>query len=95
MWLALNEEKDIARNEITYSYTHIAFSVDEDEFDEWVHHLVRLKVTILPARMRDEKDKRSIYFTDLDGHKFELHTGTLEDRIAYYKKEKRHMEFYN
>ena len=95
LWLALNEERDIPRNEINHSYTHIAFSINETEMDAMLEKLQTLNVNILSGRPRNAQDKDSIYFTDPDGHKFEFHTGSLQERLDYYKQDKRHMEFFD
>ena len=94
LWLALNEETDIPRNEIKESYTHMAFTIANEEYEATLERLNQLNVPILPGRERDERDKKSIYFEDLDGHKFEFHTGSMQDRLEYYKDEKEHVEFH-
>ncbi|TGB04862.1 metallothiol transferase FosB [Halobacillus salinus] len=91
-WLALNEEKGISRD--VSSYTHTALSVDEQDFIAACDKLKAHNVPILAGRERDNRDRNSIYFLDPDGYKFEFHTGTLADRLKYYKETKPHMEFF-
>ncbi|MDQ0350756.1 metallothiol transferase [Alkalibacillus filiformis] len=95
IWIALNVEKNIPRYEIHESYTHIAFSIDESDYDHFLEKLKAFNVNILPGRKRNKKDLQSIYFTDPDGHKFEFHTGTLNDRMDFYREEKPYMEFFD
>ncbi|MCK8488416.1 metallothiol transferase FosB [Paenibacillus sp. MBLB2552] len=93
LWIALNQE-DIPRSKEYRTYTHIAFTIEERDFAAYMNRLRELNVEMLPGRERDLRDQKSIYFLDPDGRMFEFHTGTLKDRLDYYKAEKDHMHFY-
>jgi catechol 2,3-dioxygenase-like lactoylglutathione lyase family enzyme len=71
------------------SYNHIAFKVPESDFDEYVAKIKQLDVEIKSGRNRVGSEARSIYFYDYDNHLFELHTGTIEDRLLFYKTDKK------
>lgn len=86
LWLALNLEKDIPRHEIYKSYTHICFSIDKSKYNDILNKLKNLHVNIVEGRTRYKQEGKSIYFRDLDGHLFELHTKNLKDRLSFYKE---------
>jgi metallothiol transferase len=94
LWISLNQE-DFDRSSSIRTYTHIAFTIAEEEYESEVRRLEGLEVELFTGRPRDDRDKKSIYFLDPDGHMFELHTGTLHDRLAFYKSDMSHMEFYD
>lgn len=94
LWIALNEE-DVDRSTANRTYTNIAFTLEEEDYETTLLRLQALQVEILPGRSRDGKDKKSIYFLDPDGHMFEFHTGSLKDRLDYYRADKEHMIFYD
>ncbi|MDQ0059119.1 metallothiol transferase [Paenibacillus harenae] len=94
LWIALNQEDIDKNHQINRTYTHIAFTVNDSDIELLYKRLIELRVNILSGRERNEKDKKSIYFLDPDGHMFEFHTGQLKDRLDYYKADKDHMIFY-
>lgn len=95
LWLALNVENDIPRKEIYDSYTHISFSIDEKDYEQILRKLKDLSVDIKEGRPRHKEEGRSIYFRDLDGHLFEFHTKTRDDRIDFYKNNRRKLEYFD
>ncbi|HLR36066.1 MAG TPA: metallothiol transferase FosB [Tissierellales bacterium] len=94
LWLALNLEEAIPRDEIYKSYTHISFTIDEEGFEKKLQELKEFNVDIQIGRTRHKDEGKSIYFRDPDGHLFEFHTKTREDRIRYYKKSRNDLEFF-
>lgn len=66
------------------SYNHVAFKVSDADFDVYLSRIKQHGLEMTPGRKRVEGEARSIYFYDYDNHLFELHTGTLSERIASY-----------
>ncbi|WP_135502035.1 FosX/FosE/FosI family fosfomycin resistance hydrolase [Roseovarius aestuariivivens] len=66
------------------SYNHVAFKVDEAELDARIAEIKALGLDLRPPRPRVEGEGRSAYFHTPDNHLIELHTGTLDDRLARY-----------
>jgi fosfomycin resistance protein FosX len=68
------------------SYRHVAFKVSEADLPKFEARLRALGVEIKTPRPRVEGEGQSLYFYDFDNHLFELHTGTLEQRLDRYSE---------
>lgn len=66
------------------SYNHIAFKIPEEAYEMYLERIKTLGVIIRSERPRVRGEGHSIYFYDFDNHLFELHTGTLEERLQRY-----------
>jgi fosfomycin resistance protein FosX len=79
VWLAAMEGPKVER-----SYRHVAFKVDASDLPVFEGRLRRLGVEVKTARPRVEGEGESLYFYDFDDNLFELHSGTLEQRLERY-----------
>ena len=66
------------------SYRHVAFSVDEEILESYETKLRALGIEIVPPRSRVSGEGKSLYFYDFDNNFFELHTGSLQERLKKY-----------
>jgi catechol 2,3-dioxygenase-like lactoylglutathione lyase family enzyme len=80
VWLAIMEGESL----LTRSYNHVAFKISEADYPACVKRLQALGLEVRQGRSRVAGEGRSIYFHDHDNHLFELHTGTLEERLKRY-----------
>ena len=85
IWIAIMEGDGLPSR----SYNHIAFKIPDDDFDIYVERVAALGLDMRPPRPRVAGEGRSIYFHDDDNHLFELHTGTLSERMARYGRRER------
>lgn len=82
LWLCLSLDPTAASKNQA-DYTHYAFDVAPEHFEP------------LSARVRQHaviwKDNRSegesLYFLDPDGHRLELHIGSLASRLSHYRQD--------
>ncbi len=80
MWIAAMEGAPPTER----TYRHLAFKVTSEELPQFERRLRDLGVEVKPPRPRVEGEGKSLYFYDFDNHLFELHTGTLEQRLQRY-----------
>ena len=81
LWIAVMQNSS---NKLPKTYNHIAFKIDEQDIDSFVSKIQMLGLTVEPGRSRVKGEASSIYFYDYDNHLFELHTGTLQERLKSY-----------
>lgn len=78
LWLALVVDAR-TREEALPEYTHVAFSVAEGDFAGAVERVLRAGAKVWKE---NASEGPSLYFLDPDGHKLELHVGSLASRLA-------------
>jgi catechol 2,3-dioxygenase-like lactoylglutathione lyase family enzyme len=81
VWVAIMEGESLPNK----TYNHVAFKIPDEEFDAYVERVRSIGVDVRESRARVDGEGRSLYFYDYDNHLFELHTGTLEQRLARYR----------
>jgi fosfomycin resistance protein FosX len=82
LWIAIMEGEPLP----TRTYNHVAFKVTDEELVRATAAVKRLGLDMRPPRPRVDGEGQSLYFHDYDNHLFELHTGTLEQRLVLYAK---------
>jgi catechol 2,3-dioxygenase-like lactoylglutathione lyase family enzyme len=80
VWIAIMEGEGLAFR----SYNHIAFKIRDSEIEACLAAIAELGLELKDGRSRVLGEGQSIYFYDDDNHMFELHTGTLEERLKRY-----------
>ncbi|WP_457089249.1 FosX/FosE/FosI family fosfomycin resistance hydrolase [Microvirga sp. P5_D2] len=81
-WIAVMEGESLPSR----SYNHIAFKIAAADMDEYRARIEKLGLEFRESRPRVEGEGHSLYFYDEDNHLFELHTGTLDERLERYRQ---------
>ena len=80
VWIAIMEGDCLP----TRTYNHVAFKINADQYDKRLQSIKSLGLEVREGRSRIDGEGHSIYFYDHDNHMFELHSGTLDERLSRY-----------
>jgi len=83
LWLCLRHDAQVRTGPLA-EYTHIALSVDSADFDAFSR---RVTDGGHPVWKENTSEGESIYLLDPDGHKLEVHVGSLASRLAALREE--------
>jgi len=81
LWFCIMEGDSLSER----TYNHIAFQISDDDFEVYRAKVLAAGAELMPDRPRIQGEGRSLYFYDFDNHLFELHTGTLDERLKNYE----------
>ena len=82
LWFCVVEDPDLS-TQARSDYTHIAFAIEQEDFPLLEARIRSAEVHIFKT---NESEGDSLYFLDPDGHKLEIHCGTLETRLEDIQK---------
>lgn len=82
-WICLSLDAD-ARNAPHPDYTHLAFSVPSQAFNDVAD---AIRASNAPMWKHNSSEGDSLYFLDPDGHKLEIHSGDLKSRLAALREQ--------
>jgi catechol 2,3-dioxygenase-like lactoylglutathione lyase family enzyme len=80
LWIAVMEDEPLPGR----TYNHTAFKIAEADLPLYRERILALALEVRETRPRVNGEGFSLYFYDYDNHLFELHTGTLQERLARY-----------
>ncbi len=82
LWLCLIRDPQVRAGPLA-EYSHLAFSVNREDFDAFSRKVAE---GAHPTWKQNTSEGESIYLLDPDGHKLEVHAGSLESRLAALRK---------
>lgn len=79
LWLCLSCDKPCPKTD----FTHIAFDVKAADFERFC---AEIKSTGVTQWKTNKSEGESLYILDPDGHKLEIHAGSLDSRLQSVKE---------